>query len=413
VADSHRTRRRVGECAGSKGITEHRGNVRLASGNEEPLLLGIDLGSTSTKAVIYDPEGRAVASESVPTVTHYPRPLWAYYEPEELWQGVVAAIRSAIEKIDSPSRVASVAVASFAEAGVPIDEEDTPTYPMIAWFDRRTLPQMEWLAETIGEERLFQTTGLSLLPIFSLNKLLWIRENEQSAWRRTVRWLMAADYIAYRLCGERATDYSLASRSLVFNLAELNWDKTVLERVGMPPDLFAPAVLAGTRLGNVTRRAAEETGLTVDTVVGAGGHDHVCGSFAAGVTGRGQLLDSMGTAEALFVAQERPITDPALGQLGYTQGAHVVPDTYYTYGTVITSGASVEWLRSILGAIDHVALIDEASAIPAGSYGATFVPHLRLADAPHPDSKARGAFIGLTTDASRPAIRRARYEGLA
>ena len=140
----------------------------------EPLLAGIDVGTTNIKAVIFEPDGQLVAEASTPTIIHYPQPGWAYYDPEEIWQSVVKVLRQATGQLAEPGRIAGVAVASVGEAGVPLDAAGQPTYDAIAWFDQRTQPQVEWLAANIGRERLFDITGLSLQPIFGLCKLLWI-----------------------------------------------------------------------------------------------------------------------------------------------------------------------------------------------------------------------------------------------
>jgi xylulokinase len=377
-----------------------------------PLLVGIDVGSSNIKAVVYDLEGQTVAHASVPTVTHYPQPLWAYYDPNEIWDSVCRVIREAVTALDDPSRIVGIAVASVGEAGLPVDAKGEPVYDMIAWFDRRTIPQRDWLDRELGENYIFDVTGLSLQPIFSLCKILWIRENHPEAWERADRWLMSADFIAHRLSGEQATDYSLASRSLAFNLADRRWDQSLLESVGLTTSFFPPALQSGARIGTVRPEIARDLGLPENAIVGTGGHDHVCGALPAGVIHRGQMLDSMGTAEALFFPLEEPMTDPSIGQMGYTQGAHVVPGKYYIFGGLYTSGASVSWLRDILGDPPYDDLIAEAVAIPAGSLGATFVPHLRLSNAPNPDPKARAAFLGITSDATRGVLTRAVFEGL-
>jgi sugar (pentulose or hexulose) kinase len=126
------------------------------------------LGSTNVKAAIYTPEGRAVALATRPAVTHYPKPTWAYYEPEELWALAVQVLCEVTAQIDDPRRIAGISVASMGEAGVPLDNDGNPTYHTIAWFDRRTIRQAEWLREAIGEDELFAITGISLQAIFSL-----------------------------------------------------------------------------------------------------------------------------------------------------------------------------------------------------------------------------------------------------
>lgn len=385
--------------------------VRTA-GNDA-LILGIDLGTTSTKAVAYDVRGRMVASAAEATVTHYPRPLWAYFKPVELWGAVTAAVRGVVSQVGDPARIKSVAVASFAEAGVPVDAHGSPTYNVIAWFDRRTIPQADWLLETIGEQRLFERSGLALQPIFTLCKLLWLKENEPDAWSRTRGWLMADSYIAWRLGGAPASDYSQAARTLAFDLQHLKWDTDLVSAVQIDPTVLSPVMQAGTPIGTVSKEGAAATGLVEGTVIGVGGHDHVCGAFAAGVTQHGAVLDSMGTAEALFVALDKPIWDPDLGRGGYTQGAHVAAGKYYGFGGLYTSGASVDWIRSITGREDRMALTGAAAAIPPGSNGATFMPHLRLSSPPNIDPRSRAAFLGLTTDIDQASLVRAVYEGIA
>ena len=381
------------------------------------LLLGLDVGTTSVKAVVYGTDGIAAAASSLPTPTHIPRPGWAYYRPDELWQTVVAAIRGALVDVPNPEQIASVAVASVGETGVLLDAAGAATTDSIAWFDIRTRPQAKWLAERIGKDALFARSGLSLQPIFSLNKLLWHREHEPDAWARSVRWLMLADFIAYRLSGQDATDLSLASRTLMLDLQQKRWHEETLAQAEIDVNRLAPLVPGGIPLGRVTADAAALTGLPVTAVVASGGHDHVCGALAAGVTRPGQMLNSLGTAEALFLPIEQPLADPKAGRQGYTQGAHVVGGGYYAFAGQYTSGASIGWLRELFGATDdpiaHEELIASAARVPAGSLGVLFLPHLRLASPPYDDPRSRGALIGLTMDAGRDAVARAVFEGLA
>ncbi len=381
------------------------------------LLLGLDVGTTSVKAVVYQTDGTAVGVASRPTPTHYPRPGWAYYRPEEIWQTVVGVIRGALASVHDPGEIAGVAVAAVGEAGVLLDASGQATADSIAWFDTRTRPQAEWLAERIGKDEMFARSGLSLQPIFSLNKILWHREHEPDAWRRSRRWLMLGDYVAHRLGGEQATDLSLASRTLMLNLREKAWDERTLAQAEIDPDLVAPLVPGGTALGHVSAEAAQATGLPRTAVIAAGGHDHVCGALAVGVTRPGQMLNSLGTAEALFLPLDEPLTDPKAGREGYTQGAHVVGGRFYAFAGQYTSGASIEWVRDLLGTQSDPVAYDEmvagAARVPAGSLGVVFLPHLRLAAPPYDDPKSRGALIGLTTDVGRDEVTRAVFEGLA
>jgi len=380
--------------------------------DDTPLLLGIDVGTTNIKAAVHDLHGRVIGTASTPTITHYPRPHWAYYLAEELWERTVSVIRQAVAAVSRPERIASVAVTSMGEAGVPIDAHGDPTAEVIAWFDTRSQPQARHLDERFGKDTLFATSGLSLQPIFGLCKMLWLRDHASEAFARTDRWLNVADYIAYRLSGVCATDYSLASRTLALNLATLTWNTDLLSEVGIPHGMLAPLMPSGTPLGPILPEVAEQTTLPRSVVVATGGHDHVCGALATGIVQPGSMLNSLGTAEAVFIPLDRPIADPAMGRQGYTQGAHVVPDRYYAFGGLYTSGASISWIRDIIGA-DYDSMLAGAGDVPAGSLGICFLPHLRLANPPHDDPDARGAFVGLTADVTGPVLARAVLEGLA
>lgn len=378
-------------------------------------LLGIDVGTTNIKAAIFDETGQCLAIASLPTVTHVPRTGWAFHRPEELWRQTVDAIRAALRQV--PNRtvqsIEGIAVASVGEAGVPLDKHGEPTYDVIAWFDRRPIPQIERLEARFGQDRLFAISGLSLQPIWTLCKILWLRDEEPDAFARTVHWLLTADYIAYRLCGERATDFSLASRTLAFDVQARSWHHGLLADIGVPPSLFAPPVPSGHRLGTVTDAAAAETGLPSTAVVSAGGHDHVVGALGAGITSPGQMLNSIGTAEALLLPTSEPILDAQYGADGYTQGCHVIPDTNYVVAGHVTAGAAVNWAHEVIGGgADLASLITEAEAIPPGSNGAAFLPHLRLSNPPVVDPRTRGAFVGLHSDTKRAALFRAVLEGL-
>lgn len=380
--------------------------------NAEPLLIGADVGTTNIKVVAFDRGGRAVESASSPTPTRYPGPGRANYDPEELWRSFAATLRRVMERLEAPGRVVSIAVASMGEAAVPLDAGGEPTYDMISWFDGRARPQAERLGRVVGQDRLFGLTGLSLQPIFGLCKLLWLKENEPDAYSRSATWLNVADYMAFRLCGVAATDYSLASRTLALDLHDLRWADELLEEVGIHPGLFAPLRGGGSSLGTVSPEAVAATGLPEGTSVATGGHDHVCGALAVGVTQTGTMLNSLGTAEAIFLPLERPLTDPQVGHQGYTQGAHVAGQ-YYVFGGQYTSGASVEWIREVSGGADYDTLIAEAEKVPPGSLGAFFLPHLRLANPPYDDPASRGAFLGLSSDVGRGELFRAVLEGLA
>lgn len=385
-------------------------NQPVSSG--DPLLAGLDIGSTNIKAVIFRPDGAIVARSSHKTPTHFPRPGWAYFDPAELWETTAAALRAAVAQVERPERIASIAVASIGETGVLLDAHDTPLYEAIAWYDVRSEAQGEELARRLGVQRVYATCGIAPQAIFTLAKLLWIKQSEPDALARAVRWLHVADYITYKLCGVAATDYSVASRTMALNLRRLEWATDLIEEAGIPPNIFAPLMRGGTYLGTVLPEIARATGLPEHTIVPVGGHDHLCGALAVGAGSPGILLDSIGTAEGLLITIEQPLQGEHLAEEGYEQGAHVAGG-YYGMGAYRTAGVCIDWFRAVCGGISYADLTAEAAAAPPGSLGVRFMPHLRLPHSPSNDPRSRGTFVGLSTDVTRGMLFRAIIEGLS
>jgi xylulokinase len=199
---------------------------------------------------------------------------------------------------------------------------------------------------------------------------------------------------------------------LTFDIRKRGWSDEILDAAGISRDLLATPVASGTPIGKVTRETAIATGLPERAVVAAGGHDHICGALAAGVTKPGKVLDSFGTAEVVLLSLDQPLDSPVLGRQGYCQGPHVAKGLYYVYGGLYTSGASINWWKEVVDE-NHDVLIAEAIAAPTGSLGVGFFPHLRIGSTPNTDPRSRGAFVGLTTDVTRGVLTRAVFEGLA
>lgn len=379
-----------------------------------PLLVGLDVGTTNVKAVACDLTGRTVTLASVPQETLHPRPGWSAFDPERLWGLACEVLRRVVRRIDRPDRIVGVGVASFGEAGVLMDERGHPVDDVIAWYDDRSLPQAERFAAATDPDEMFRRTGAHIQSIMSLCKLMWIRDERPEVWACGRHWLNVADYVSYRLCGAMAQSPSLGARTSGFDLVTMDWADDLLAAAGIPRSLLADPAPGGSALGTITADASVATGLPTTAVVGMGGHDHICGALAAGAVIPGDLLDSMGTSEAMVTAIERPIQDAEVGRMGYTQGAHAVPGLYYVYGGLYTAGACVDWVREACnGGSDHASMLLAAGAVPAGSGGVLFVPHLRLANTPHLDSKSRAAFVGLTSETTTAALTRAVIEGVA
>jgi xylulokinase len=315
--------------------------------------------------------------------------------------------------LEHPDSVKGIAVSSLAESIIPVDSQGRPLASAIAWFDLRTVEEYESLRERIGYETLFRVSGITPDPMFSLCKILWIRNHFPEAFRNARYWLQFADYVAFCLCGVAATDPSLACRTLAYDLKHGDWSSEILEAAGVSPSCLPPVRKSGSPLGRVTPSSATATNLPETAVVSVGIHDHLSGAFAAGGLAPGVLFDSIGTSETVAAICKRPVFDDRVATNGLAQGAIWIEDPiYYLTGGLQTAGAAVEWFRRELGGEASIAeLVRTAGAVDEPI--PIFLPHLTRSQTPYPDPKAAGAFIGIKSTTTQAAMFRAVLEGLA
>jgi xylulokinase len=377
-------------------------------------LIGLDIGTTNLKAVVYDVARRSQTVYSCPTRTRYPRPGWAEYDPGEMWKDVAGILRDGIRTLPDPAAIRGIAVASMGEAGLLVDLRGTPLTPIIAWFDDRTEPQVRWWGQKVGEETVYEITGQPLHPSFGINKLMWLRDNEPEAYRRAAHWLSVSDWITYRLSGVVATDYSIASRTMAFAIETHAWSGLLLEKAGIDPRLMPPAWCGGTLVGQVTPRAAEQSRLPAGVPVVTGGHDHICASLAAGACTPGSLMDSTGTSESLILTSDHVEHRPEMRRQKLAQECHVVDGRYAILAGFQVAGFAIEWVNRLLehGECLPDLGLEEAARVPPGAEGLFFMPHLRGSGSPTLDPDCRGAIVGIGPAHQKAHLLRAAIEGV-
>lgn len=388
-------------------------------------LMGIDLGSTSLKAVIYDTDGCLIASGSRPTLkdnTDKKHPERVVWQPGQIWNGTAEAIQEAVSRIKDSSQVKGVAVTGMGMDGVPVDEKGDWLYPFISWHDTRTTPQLEWWIENIGAERTYRTTGFPLWAINSAMRILWMKENEPEIMKRAVKWLLIEDFLNFKLTGNQVTDYSMASCFQLLDQKSLSWSDKMIKASGIEKELLPDVKSSSTLIGEITDEAAEKTGLANGTPVFLGGHDHICGALPAGVIKPGLVLDITGTWESVMTAVDRPVLTEKIRKAGITMQAHVVNRMHVAWGGAV-AGESVEWFRREFGqeakakaekegGVDWDYLMAEAREAKPGAGGVFFLPHLSAAGCPIEDPRSLGAFAGLSSMNTKGDMLRAVFEGL-
>lgn len=383
-------------------------------------VIGIDIGTSNIKAGAYDMDGQRIAFASRRMITYHPGRDMSEFDPEEIWKSVCSCLHEVIGTAGA-NQVEAIGVSSMAEAGVPIDIHGNPLYPIIAWFDPRTIPQAEWWAQEFGPKKIFSITGHHLAEKYGINKLMWIRDNVPQVFKLMTKWLSMEDYIIFRLSGEYATDYSIAARTMAFDVNKCKWSDEIMEKASILKELMPQAYPGGTVVGKIRASVSLETGLKPGIPVVTGGHDHACAAVAVNIFEPGVILDSMGTAESTMIAVEniRPTAE------AFDNVLSMYPHCGEPSGRVATSimacGASIEWLLARFGRELHEKssngqknlydlLMQEAEKSLPGSYGLHFIPHIRgVVGAPY----SKGAIIGIKDSHNFGDFARAIIEGLS
>ncbi|MCD8349973.1 MAG: hypothetical protein LUC93_05100 [Planctomycetaceae bacterium] len=372
-------------------------------------LMGLDVGTTNLKALIFDIDGYERAGAITPTPITTLSEGGAYYDPAVLWASVCRIIGEALANLADvvpgagPTDLKGIAVASMGEAGVPLDKDGRELYPIIAWYDPRSEAEAQWWRDSHHEDLVMAVSGQKVQHIFSANKLMWLRRHEPAVYDRLDKWACVADYIAFKLSGELAMDYSIASRTMLLDLEKSAWSERLLQVAGIDKWFLPPLRKSGTLVGNVTAATAERTGLDTSTRVFTGGHDHVCGALAVGATRSGIVLDSSGTAEAVLTTAKGIASGLDLSRKGFSVGNHTAMGKYYTYGAMPSSGGTVDWSKREFPT--------DASLSP-GAHGLLFLPHLRGSASPTRNAVSKGSFLGIRAYHTTADFRQAVLDGL-
>jgi D-xylulose kinase len=394
--------------------------IELRAMNE--LVLAVDAGTTGVRSMVFETSGNPVGRAYEEFESLYPSPSWVEQDAELWWETTCSTINQAMKTGGlSPEKIVGVSVTNQRETVVPVDANGLPLRRAIVWQDRRTVSECDWIRNTISPERIYEITGLTVDPYFTAPKLLWIQKNEPEVFRKTDRFLLVHDFIIYRLTGRHITDYSNASRTMLFDINEGVWSDTLLEQMDIPEEKLPEPVQSGAQIGEISEHAASETGLKAGTPVVAGGGDQQCAALGVGVVTGGSIKCTTGTGTFMLVFSKEARRDPKRRVLC---SRHVVPEAFVVEASMFTTGSALRWFRDNLGTeecaiaeeegIDpYDVMTEEASSVPAGSEGVIHIPHFAGAGAPHWNPHARGIFGGLALGHRRNHLLRAILEGVA
>lgn len=383
-------------------------------------LMGVDIGTTGVKAVVFDLSGRrlSLAYREYPLI--HPSPGFAELDSSQVLRAAFDVIAESAECVKTIGPVQSIAVSSQGEAFTPIARDGTPLANGMVSSDRRATDLVTPITEAIGLDTLYHLTGHTPYAMYSLFKFAWLRTHRPDLCDSAWRFLFYEDLLIHALTGRAATDYSLASRSMMFDIHRNAWSTSILDTIGLSVDKLPEALPSGTIVGTVRTSLASSLSLSSKTAVVTGGHDQPCGALGCGAIAANTAGYAIGTVECLCPTFAQMTLAPQLLAGNLATYPHVLPNRYTTVAFNITGGSALRWLRDTL-ATDEVRLakmqqkdpydviIDAADDRPAS---VLFVPHLAPTGTPHFDALGTGLLFGLQLDTTRPKIIRAILEGI-
>lgn len=388
-------------------------------------LIGVDIGTQGSKAVLITPAGEVLGSGFEEYEIDQPQPSWAEQWPQVWEQAVYNTIRAAVERAKvSPQNVAAICFSGlYGGSGVPIDKKMKPLRPCLIWMDRRATEEVRWIKENFDLEKLFAITGNYVDTYFGYTKILWIKRHEPHVWQKVYKFVPPTTYIEFLLTGNLAIDFSSAGNlGGIFDFRKLRWSEEMASALGIPLELMPEVLVPSTEvIGELTSQAARRCGLVPGTPVVAGGIDAPMATLSAGAIEPGDNVAMMGTSTCWGVVHQGEGLSPSLVSM-----PHIVnpKEEIYTWGGSATSGALIRWFRDNFGRLEMEAaekiglnpyqLLDlEAERIPPGSEGLLVLPYFMGERAPLWDPSARGMILGLTLYHTRAHVYRAIMEGTA
>ena len=383
------------------------------------MLLSIDLGTSSVKALAVSADGSVLGRGSAEYRIERTKPDWAEQSPETWWQATIVAVRAALSELGRrSSAIAAIGLSGQMHGTVLLDEVDNLLSPAIIWPDRRSRRQVEEITDIIGAQRLIRLTGSPLATGFQAATIRWFQQERPELWRRVATVLAPKDYLGWRLTGEVVSEPSDGSGTLLLDVRQRNWSPELLDALDIDPGLLPVIRPSAAIAGYLARGPAGKLGLPAGIPVVNGAADTACGLLGAGVVSEGTLLLTIGSGGQLVAPASKVEIDPA-GRL-HTFCSALEPTGgrpgWYQMAAILSAGLSLRWLRDqvfeLRGSGAYEAMTALAEQSTPGANGLLFLPYLLGERSPHMDPQARGLYLGLTAEHGRGALVRAVMEGV-
>ncbi len=376
-------------------------------------LVGIDIGTSSTKSVLLEESGTIVAIGQKEYDFDTPRPGWAEQEPEVWWNAAKDTIQQVLQKSNvDPRDIRGIGFSGQMHGPVFLDKSGKSIRSAIIWADQRSAEECREIYDIVGKEGLYRTVCNPVDSGFMTATLLWIKKHEPETYACIHTLLLPKDYVRFRLAGELTTDPSDAGGTSLYDVRQRKWSEEILDMLDLSHSMFPKVSNSIDIAGTISGTVATETGLAAGTPVITGGNDQTMGALASGAIQEGPVMLVIGTGGTLFTTVDSVVVDKELRMHTYP---HCIPDKWHLLGAILAGGFCFKWFRNVLsakGLYSYDEMTCEAAAIPPGSEGAIFLPYLAGERTPHMDSFARGVMFGITIRHTRAHLIRAVMEGV-
>jgi xylulokinase len=380
--------------------------------------IGLDVGTTGCKASILDNRGNIVSQDYCEHDLIFPREGWVELEPEMVWESAKTVLSNVARLY--PGLITAMSIASFGEAAALLDKDNNVTANSIFFTDVRGNEFIDELDDRLGHSYVEEVTGMPVNGMYTLMKLMWIKKNQPEIFERINMILPFGSYIGFRLTGEMASDYSLASRTLMYNRHIKSWEKRILDQIGLLPESMPQLVPSGQPIGRISRRIADEIGIPHGILLVSGAHDQVAAAIGAGAVEPGEAADGIGSAECITAVLPPDVNLKALHKHNICAEPHAAEGKFVSLTFSNTAGAALKWYRDCFERETYERLKAEGKNIYSFLEGTMeeepspllFLPHLSGTGTPYMDANAKGILCGITLNTTNPQIFRAIIEGM-
>lgn len=385
-------------------------------------VIGVDLGTSGTKTVLFDEIGNVIASHTVEYPLYQEKNGWAEQDPLDWYNATITTIKTVLDKsnIDS-AEIKGIGLSGQMHGLVMLDKDFNVLRKSIIWCDQRTGKECEEITEIVGAEKVIEITANPVLTGFTASKIRWVMKNEPNVFEKCRYILLPKDYVRLMLTGELATEVSDASGMQLLDVPNRKWSKTMLDALNISEDMLGKVYESPEVTGEITQKVADITGLKKGTIVVGGAGDNAAASVGTGVVEDGKAFTTIGTSGVVYAHTSKVTIDPK-GRVHTFCCA--VPNCWHVMGVTQGAGLSLKWFRDnfctseketakLMGVDEYYLMDKEAEKIPVGADRLLYLPYLMGERTPHLDPNARGMFFGLSAIHGKSHMLRAVLEGVA